>query len=167
MHFRQTFSLLFFLSHKILSYIFPQTLCLSHQLKTKKEYNSFALVLSLSLSLSFTQTSLCAAPCAHNMIAIVYTHTLSLSFLSATLTPQWKFSPSRSSVAVLSSCHWSSQAEWLGNSFKRAPKLGKIFSQRLRWARNYSRANEMKLLLCRNFCLWNSWQTVIGTMTNW
>ena len=50
MHFRQTFSLLFFLSHKILSYIFPQTLCLSHQLITQKEYNSFALVLSLSLS---------------------------------------------------------------------------------------------------------------------
>ena len=152
MHFRQTFSLLFFLSHKILSYIFPQTLCLSHQLITQKEYNSFALVLSLSHS-----PKRLSVPLHVRTIWLPSsTHTLSLSFLSATLTPQWKFSPSRSSVAVLSSCHWSSQAEWLGNSFKRAPKLGKIFSQRLRWARNYSRANEMKLLLCRNFCFWNS-----------
>ena len=80
MHFRQTFSLLFFLSHKILSYIFPQTLCLSHQLITQKEYNSFALVLSLSLSLSLIHpnVSLCRSMCAQYDCHRLPTHTLSL-----------------------------------------------------------------------------------------
>ena len=78
MHFRQTFSLLFFLSHKILSHIFPQTLCLSHQLITQKEYNSFALVLSLSLSHSPKRLSVPLHVRTIWLPSSTYTHSLSL-----------------------------------------------------------------------------------------